>query len=216
MAELNINQKVNEMLQGIDIDCVIVDKVFASCQQRECFPDVEAEICDKTFGSIRFRPGFIVPNTLIVTDTDTPNFRRVRFTVRIPFQVLDPNGNIIAEGFLPDILKDIILFIPDARDEFEFRIVVETKSEVLAPPVVSGNKVTFIVGTFIIVKVVGTVQLLIPAFGYCPAPPECTEFSPTDICDVFDYAEFPEFFPCQMNDEECLENQNDPALKRKF
>jgi hypothetical protein len=207
MADLNINERVGEVLQVLDADCVIVDKVFASCQQRECFPQVEVEICDKTCGSIRFRPGFIVPNTLVVADVETrPNFRRVRFTIRIPFEVLDPNNNIIAEGFLPDILKDIILYIPEARDEFEFRIVIETKSEVLAPPTQTGDTLTFPVGTFVIVKVVGTVQLLIPVYGYCPPPSPCEEFSPEDICDMFEYEEFPDFFPCQMNDEECWAN----------
>lgn len=208
MEDNNINEKVMEVMHEIDCDCIIADKVFASCQQRECFPEVIADLCDKTFGRIRFRPGFIVPNTLIVTDTDTPNFRRVRFTVRIPFQVLDPNGNVIDEDFLPDIFKDIIIFIPDARDEFDFRIVIETKSEVLAPPTVTDGTVIFTVGTFIIVKVVGTVQLLIPTFGYCPEPDPCDEFSPQDICEMFDYAEFPDFFPCQMNDEECLNKGN--------
>ncbi|MDR7870051.1 MAG: hypothetical protein RIN55_04275 [Tissierellaceae bacterium] len=188
-----------DSLQELDIDCIIVDKVFASCQQRECFPEVEVCIDDETFGRIRFRPGFIVPNTLIVTDIEgQPDFRRVRFTVRIPFLVLDPNGNVIAEDFLPDVFKDIILYIPDARDEFDFRIVIETQSVVLAPPVQTGDTITFPVGTFIIVKVVGTVQLLIPAFGYCPEPPECTEFSPTDVCDAFEYADFPDFFPPQL------------------
>ncbi|MBU5426715.1 hypothetical protein KQI41_09880 [Tissierella pigra] len=199
MAELNINERTVEALRCLEFDCIITDKVFASCQQRECFPQVEVELCDKTFGSVRFRPGFIVPNTLVVTDTDTPNFRRVRFTVRIPFQVLDCNGNVVAEGFLPDILKDIILYLPDSRDEFEFRIVVETMSEVLAPPVQTGKTLSLVVGTFIIIKVVGTVQLLIPTLGYCPTPPECTEFNPTDICEAFDYADFPEFFPPQLN-----------------
>ncbi|CAK7053650.1 hypothetical protein CIW83_07325 [Tissierella sp. P1] len=200
MAEFNINQ----ISQELDCDCIIVDKVFASCQQRECFPEIEVEICEKKFERIRFRPGFIVPNTLIVTDTDIPNFRRVRFTIRIPFQILDCNGNIIAEGFLPDIFKDIILYIPDARDEFDFRIVIETSSEVLLPPVQTGDNLIFTAGVFIIIKVVGTVQLLIPTFGYCPPPPPCEEFSPQDICEDFlECAPFPEFFPPQIGDLEC-------------
>jgi len=198
VAETKLNEKIDIFQQQQDIDCVIVDKVFASCQQRECFPQIEVEIGEKHFGRIRFRPGFIVPNTLIVTDTDTPNFRRVRFTVRIPFQVLDPHGKVIAEDHLPDIHKDIILYLPDARDEFEFRIVVETASDELSTPIRSGKTITFPVGTFIIVKVVGTVQLLIPTYGYCPPPPECTEFSPTDVCDDFEYADFPDFFPPQL------------------
>lgn len=200
--KLDIDGKVIDVLEVLDQDCIIVDKVFASCQQRECFPDVEVDIGNKTFDRIRFRPGFIVPNTLIVTDIQNqPNFRRVRFTVRIPFQVIDDNGNVIKEAFLPDIFKDIILFIPDARDEFDFRIVIETRSVLLGIPVVTGNEVNFTVGVFLITKVVGTVQLLIPAFGYCPEPPFCDEFSPEDICETFDYAEFPDdFFPPQMND----------------
>ncbi len=195
------DKKTIQNNQCFDRDCIIVDKVFASCQQRECFPEVEIDIEEETFGRIQFRPGFIVPNTLIVTDTDMENFRRVRFTIRIPYQVLNPAGNVIVEDFLPDIFKDIIIFIPDSRDEFDFRIIVETKSEVLAPEEIN-DTVIFTVGTYIIIKVVGTVQLQIPVYGYCPTPPPCDEFNPEDICEVFNDSEFPDFFPIQMGDLE--------------
>lgn len=195
------DKKTIQSNQCFDRDCIIVDKVFASCQQRECFPEVEIDIEEETFGRIQFRPGFIVPNTLIVTDTDMENFRRVRFTIRIPYQVLNPAGNVIVEDFLPDIFKDIIIFIPDSRDEFDFRIIVETKSEVLTPEEIN-DTVIFTVGTYIIIKVVGTVQLQIPVYGYCPTPPPCDEFNPEDICEVFNDSEFPDFFPIQMGDLE--------------
>ena len=181
--------------------CIITDKVYAHCQQRECFPNIEVDIDGKTFSTIRFRPGFIVDNTLVVSDIQNrPNFKRVRFTLRIPFEVIATDGTVI-NGFLPDIFKDIILFIPDARDEFDFRIVVETSSKVLGQPTQRGGTLSFAVGVFIIVKVVGRVQLLIPAFGFCPEPPECEEFSPEgDICETFDYEPFPDFFPPQFED----------------
>lgn len=199
--KVNVDSKLLEVLQVLDSDCIIVDKVFASCQQRECFPELEYDLEGCSFERIRFRPGFIVPNTLIVTDIiGRPNFRRVRFTIRVPFQVLDDAGNVVQEFFLPDIFKDVILYIPDARDEFDFRIVVETQSVLLCPPVVSDGDLTITVGVFVIVKVVGTVQLLIPAYGYCPEPPLCEEFSSEDICEMFDYAEFPDFFPPQLGD----------------
>ncbi|MFA5576430.1 MAG: hypothetical protein WCZ27_02020 [Tissierellaceae bacterium] len=201
MGEMNIDEKATAMFGGVDLECLIVDKVFAACQQRKCFPSVETELkCDR-FGRVKFKPGFIVANTLVVTDTDTPNFRRVRFTLKIPYQILDSRGKVASEGFLPEIEKDILTYIPDARDEFEFRIVIETKSEVLTPPIITDKVLNFTVGTFIIIKVVGTVQLLIPAFGYCPEPPDCSEFSPADICDSFDSADFPEFFPPQLKCE---------------
>ncbi len=141
-----------------------------------------------------------MPNTLVITDIENqPNFRRVRFTLRIPFEITTTQGNVI-HRFLPDIFKDIILFMPDARDEFEFRIVIETSTDVLGQPIQTGEKLTFAAGVFIITKVVGTVQLLIPTFGYCPAPDFCIEFSPEDICDEFDYKPFPDFFPPQFDD----------------
>ena len=181
--KMEVDGKMLDVLGCLDRDCVIVDKVFASCQQRECFPDLEYElddVCD--FDRVRFRPGFIVPNTLNVTDVkNRPNFRRVRFTIRIPFQVLDEKGNVEEEFFLPDIQKDVILYIPDARDEFDFRIVVETQSVLLCPPEVNNGELNITVGVFIIIKVVGTVQLLIPAFGYCPpsGPGCCRPYTKT-------------------------------------
>ncbi|WP_425447170.1 hypothetical protein [Dethiothermospora halolimnae] len=185
--------------------CIITDKVYAHCQQRECFTDIQVDLgadCGTVNrDSIRFKEGFIVDGTLNVTDiTNRPNFKRVRFTLRIPFEITTSEGDVI-EGFLPDILKDIVLFIPPARDEFDFRIVVETSSEVLTDPIQSNCIVNFPVGVFIIVKVVGRVQLLIPAFGFCPTPPACEEFSPDgDVCEEFEYQEFPDFFPPQFED----------------
>lgn len=196
----NIDAIKLDLNEVSDRECIIVDKVYASCQQRECFPMIEEDIDDKTFKELRFEPGFIVPNTLVVTDIENrPQFRRVRFTLRIPYKIIYTD-NTFDKKFLPDIQKDVILFIPDARDEFEFKIVVETSSRELGTPAVVGEKITFAVGVFIIIKVVGTVQLLIPAFGFCPEPPECEEFSPEGICDNFDYAPFPDFFPPQFED----------------
>ena len=184
-------------------ECIIVDKVFDSCKQKECFPEEEVEVENCSFERVRFRPGFIIPNTLVVTEVPNEEyFRRVRFTLRIPFVVLDISGNVITEAFLPDIYKDVILYIPDARDEFDFRIVVETSSELLSEPIVQNDILYLTVGTYVIVKVVATVQLQIPAYGYCPTPPDCTEYSPEDICDEFiESPEFPDFFPLQLEDQ---------------
>ena len=183
-----------------EVDCLIVDKVYAQYQCRECFTSVEAEIENGTFRSIKFEPGYILPETLRLDNIpNKPNFKRARFTIRIPYTIILKDGTTL-ERNLPDIDKDIILFMPEARDEFQLNVIVETSSKVLGQPEVIDNRVIFAVGIFIIIKVVGRVQLLIPTFGFCPEPPPCQDFIQEDICDEFDNEPFPLFFPLQYGD----------------
>src|SRR5690606_28587330 len=95
--------------------------------------------------------------------------------------------------------KDIEVYLPQAPSEFSFRIVIETRSETLSKQLV-GEQVILAIGVFIIVKVVGHVQLLVQSFGYCPPPRECVEFSPEDVCDLFETKPLPEFFPPPLDD----------------
>lgn len=188
--------------------CIIADKVYAHCQQRECFEEIAVQLPEGgpfEFVDITFNPGEIIDGTLTITPIkNRPNFSRVRFRIRVTFTLRVRNtetGVIInIPGELPEIQKDIVLFIPEARDEFTFRIVIETASQLLTEPVEEDGLLEFAVGVFIIIKVVGTVQLLIPEFGFCPEPPECEEFAPDDVCENFELEPFPEFFPRQFED----------------
>lgn len=63
-------------------------------------------------------------------------------------------------------------------------------------------------GLFIIIKCEIVVQLLIPAYGYCPVPEECQ--CSDDPCKEFMKREIPEFYPPQkmndlFDDEEAIE-----------
>ncbi len=205
MTEIN-NSLGDTLKSGLDrcikMDCIITDKVFSDCQQRECFPDIENCIDGQEFESIKFKAGFIVPGTLMVADLKgRKNFKRVKFTLRIPYEIITKCGKTFEE-YLPDIEKDVILFIPDdKRDEFEFKIVVETSSRVLGDVYQCDGIINFAVGVFIIIKVVGKVQLYIPTLGYCPEPPICEEYRPEEnICKKFDKLPFPQFFPPQKDD----------------
>ncbi|MDD4680331.1 MAG: hypothetical protein PHP79_05500, partial [Clostridia bacterium] len=62
------------------------------------------------------------------------------------------------------------------------------------------NQIILSIGVFIIVKVVGFVQLLVQSFGYCPTPRECEEFLPEDVCVDFETRPVPPFFPPQLED----------------
>lgn len=199
--------------------CIITRKVFAHCQQRVCFPNISVEDFPCTGGPvvierISFDNGFIVPGTEVRTPIpERPNFSRVQFVLRVPYTVIYRNAAGVTgeiSGFLPDVDKDIVLFIPEARDEFSFDIVVETRSEILNNPNFINGVLFFAVGIFIVIKVVGEVQLLIPAFGYCPPPPECEEFEippEENVCERFiDFTQTPfpdDFFPFQYEDINC-------------
>ncbi|MCC5911505.1 MAG: hypothetical protein JJT76_13800 [Clostridiaceae bacterium] len=199
---------VDPYFPEFDQVCIIADKVYAHCQQRECFEEIQVRLPEGgpfEFVDIIFNPGEIIEGTLIITPLpDKPNFSRVKFRVRVTFNARVRNtktGAIInVPGRLPDISKDIVLYIPEARDEFTFEIVLETASKKLTKPYESCGSLVFAAGVFMIIKVVGRVQLLIPEFGFCPEPPPCEEFLPPDVCDDFDEEDFPEFFPEQLDD----------------
>lgn len=210
--EANLEQNSNHYFPR-KTACIIVDKVYFQCQQRECIESVRVRLpadCGSKFEflDVIFNPGEVIKGTLVITDIPSrPYFRRVRFRVRITFTVRVRNtatGSIeTISGELPPIQKDIVMYIPEARDEFAFKIVVETLSESLTEPVLDDGTLIFTVGVFMIIKVVGKVQLLIPEYGFCPAPPECEEFQPQEICDEFEDRCFPDFFPPQIEDMPC-------------
>lgn len=195
---------------GFKSACIIVDKVYYQCQQRECVEDVRVRLpqdCTSKyeFLDVIFNPGEIIKGTLTITDIPgRPKFRRARFKVRVTFLVRVRNTatgvieNISAE--LPPIQKDVVVYLPEARDESTFKIVVETLSKVLGEPIFDNRELIFTIGVFIITKVVGKVQLLIPEYGFCTAPCDCEDFQPDKVCDDFESEDFPDFFPKQLGD----------------
>jgi hypothetical protein len=66
-------------------------------------------------------------------------------------------------------------------------------------------------GFHLIVKCELIVQLLIPAYGYCPVPCQCEEEIDEDPCEKFERAPVPKFFPDQklmpLFDDECEDDE---------
>lgn len=194
--------------------CIIVEKVYAACQQRECFPAFTVNlpvggVPPFTFISLTFANGVILPGSIIITPIPSrPNFARVQFTIQIPYTLTlrDSTGAVFTlTGNLPDINKDIILYFPPTRPEFDLNLRVETRSETLASPIFTSTTIQLAIGSFVVTKVTGLVQLLVPAFGFCPEPTPCEEFPniPQNPCiNFFDttITPFPrDFFPPQLD-----------------
>ncbi|NLB40830.1 MAG: hypothetical protein GX815_00955 [Clostridiales bacterium] len=185
-------------------ECILTDKVFDSCFQRECEPSKVIDLpCKGAFTDVNvvYGTGFIVDGTLDITPLET-NFARVRFVFRVPFVVtaydMEKREPVTINDYV-EFAKDIRVFLPQAPSEFSFRIVIETRTETLSTQIV-GNQIILSIGVFVIVKVVGFVQLLVQSWGYCPAPRECQEFLPEDVCDDFETRPVPPFFPPQLED----------------
>ena len=207
--------RILDYINDLKRTCIIVDKVFSEYKQRICFEDINVDVGDDNFENIVFKPGFIKENTLIITDIENrPDFKRVRFIIKVPFEITTLGNNVI-KGCLPDIHKDIVMFIPEARDEFTFDIIIETASKLLNTPVKLDNQLNFAMGVFIIIKTTGKIQLLIPSFELYPESPVCEEFAGDSACNTFRFKNLPDFFPFQntlpVQDKTTEEGMSNPC-----
>src|SRR5665648_4821 len=181
--------------------CIIVEKVYDSCLQKECAPAVVVPLPTGgpfTFDSATFLNGTI--DNIIITPITGTMTARFRFTVEISYSLtlLNPGGQLVT---IPNLVltfdKDIVLYFPASPSEFDFNLRVETRSVVLGTPTLTATTIELAIGSYVITKLTACVQLQIPEYGFCPIPAECEEFSPFNPCDDFADSTPPDFFPPQ-------------------
>ncbi|MFL0194592.1 hypothetical protein ACJDU8_03260 [Clostridium sp. WILCCON 0269] len=104
-----------------------------------------------------------------------------------PDSIVETSGNFIPTGQPKDLDSNII----------KLEMVAEAlDGEISEDP--QGNFVLDItLGYYIVVKCELIVQLLIPAYSYCPVPDEPCEESEEDPCEIFEKAPVPKFYPDQ-------------------
>ncbi len=151
-----------------------------------------------------------------------PGFKKIVLSYRISFYAdyIDSNGvnkndlfeinrtDVIGKFYCPDSIAQISdSFIPaqDARDLDSNVIKLEMVAEALDGQLLQdedGNDVLDItLGYYIVVKCELIVQLLIPAYDYCPVPKEPCEEEPEEKpCERFAKAPIPKFYPDQNLD----------------
>jgi hypothetical protein len=183
--------------------CIIVEKVYASCLQKECDPAVFVRLPTSggpfTFVSASFLNGTI--DNIIIKPITATLTARFQFTVEIPFSLtlMNPGGHLVT---IPNLTltfnKDIVLYFPPTQSEFNFNLRVETRSVVLGTPTFTATTIELSIGSYVITKLTGCVQLQIPEFGFCPIPGPCEEFLPINPCDNFAGSTPPDFFPPQQ------------------
>ncbi len=146
-----------------------------------------------------------------------PNFKKIVLNYVITFysDYIDDSGvtqcefyeinrtDIIGRFYCPDSIAQISASSDeDCTCEESNIIKLEMVAEALDGQIVedeAGDEVLDItLGYFIVVKCQLLVQLLIPAYDYCPVPREACEEEPEeDPCERFDRAPVPKFYPDQ-------------------
>lgn len=188
--------------------CIRENKIFSRCVLRVCFKDVKAKaqlnsIYSYIVDEVRFFKGYIVPGSYRRSSLkDNPSFSKISFSLAIPyaFKYYDKSNNLfIVNDVIEDNERNIVLYVPDTRSETELKTIVNTRSQLLNAPIFKDGTFIFSVGTFIEVSIVGEVDLLIPALGYCTNPPECEEYKDDSISlckEIFELKLFPDdFYP---------------------
>jgi len=163
-----------------------------------------------------------------------PGFKKIILNYMISFYAdyIDCNGfnkselyeinrtDVIGKFYCPDSIAQISAsFTPvqQAQDLDSNMIKLEMVAEALDGELlqdIHGDDVLDItLGYYIVVKCELIVQLLIPAYDYCPVPKEpCEEEPDEDPCERFDRAPIPKFYPDQNLDPlfpDCDDNDED-------
>lgn len=146
-----------------------------------------------------------------------PNFKKIILNYVISFysDYIDESGatqsefyevhrtDIIGKFYCPDSIAQITSSSDEDCNCVEDNIIkLEMVAEALDGQILedeAGDQVLDItLGYFIVVKCQLLVQLLVPAYDYCPVPKEACEEEPEeDPCERFDRAPVPKFYPDQ-------------------
>ncbi len=181
--------------------CVEVNKVFDACIKQTQEEGLQLTLTNLTPTTPSYPLTFISAKSIGTTGTitnlqidrlqDRPNFARVQATITIPVEVLFVDAdNVEGKGTSTVTMQqDVIMFVPEPS------IIPYTVNSVVS--LVSSQGVyqqdnNFVISACVtlILKIVMTVDLLMPSYGYCNIPP-CQDYSQEVCAGFFELPLFP-------------------------
>lgn len=208
-----------------ELVCVQVPKVFDQVSLRQCF--AKSIILTGGNGSYNFEGAddFDITNVTFISSKESmtkPGFKNLKLAVQVKYTIHYSDTNnlqlkitdyatfnlTINEIYCPNCIAQIGVigfpkpdYITPTNDEDGLMIKVEGLVEAFHDVVDPSDTLTLDIGGFFVVKCECMVQLLIPAYGYCPIPPEQTNNVSNLTCHTFNdprITPFPQsFFPNQ-------------------
>jgi len=209
-----------------ELVCIQVPKVFDQVSLRDCVTrnvvlEPSLGVCHPNF-AFEGANNFDIVEVKVISKTDSltrPGFKKLKLFVRIRYDIFYTDGEhqlkqsdeatfnlTINEIYCPNCMTQIgvIRYPKDSTgaphgtlDADGLFIKVEALAEAFNDVVCTGTgALTLDIGAFFVVKCECIVQLLIPAYGYCPVPPEQTNPA-SQTCRTFnDRTRTP--FPTQL------------------
>lgn len=163
-----------------EIVCLQVEKVFDSCQKAKMNVDV-TDVSTIAVGQIdpdsivcKFAEIFEDPDhPFICTKINGTNRARVSFYYIFKFRFEDEEGvkTFTSEPILYDLTVIMDDIIQDPRTFVQCQVFLDCVECFLS----NDQEITCCIGKWVIFKVISLVQLMVPAYGYCPEPPVCPE-----------------------------------------
>lgn len=213
-----------------ELVCVEVPKVFDQCLIKRCLvycdgPDTPTTDCELRSNPLANPKRYICSrdfkiNLLCIDKIPSkadPNFKKIILNYMISFvaDYIDCDGktqcelfeinrtDVIGKFYCPDSISQSTTTLGDLCDTDVIKLEMVASAlngELLTD--CSGNSVLDItLGYYIVVKCQLLVQLLIPAYDYCPVPGKpCEEEPDVDPCEIFESAPIPKFYPDQNLD----------------
>lgn len=194
------NNVMNGLCERISIQAT---KVFDACMNQSQIDNYSLTLTDfnpaNPVAPLSFISGSSVGSTATVTNLvitrfdDRPNFARVQANINIPVTVTYTDVNNIpgtATGTIT-LTQDVVLYVP--QPSLTPIDVIAFGSAVIASATYNTETGGFNISACVttILKVVATVDVLVPSYGYTPIPP-CTPFTGNDVCPgVFDLPLYP-------------------------
>ena len=207
-----------------ELVCIQVPKVFDQVALRECITrSVNLTGGNKNY-NFEGASDFDITNVTVISSADSlskPGFKKLKLFVQVKYTIYYSDTNncqfkitdyagfnlTVNEIYCPSCVAQIGVikfpkpdFVTKTKDEDGVIIKVEALVEAFHDVIDPCDVLSIDIGGFFIVKCECVVQLLIPAYGYCPVPPEQGNISALN-CHIFNNKEltpFPtSFFPNQ-------------------
>jgi len=138
---------------------------------------------------------------------DRPCFARVRGVIDMPIDILFTDAacrEYIGRGVV-SVERDVLLSVPD-ESIVPYTIEAMASAVCVSGTYLGNNVFSLTVCATVVLKVLAKVEILVPSYGFCEAPP-CEEFADS-VCDEF--FSLP-LFPQAYCDEERIRARNVPC-----